>query len=77
VLLASEFSGIPPREIATIGDMANDVTMFKQSGVSIAMGNASPEVQKAATYVTASNEQEGFATAVDKFILPQKDVSAA
>jgi Cof subfamily protein (haloacid dehalogenase superfamily) len=77
VLLASEFSGIPPREIATIGDMANDITMFKKSGVSIAMGNASPEVQEAATYVTSSNEQEGFAQAVDQFILPQDDASAA
>jgi hypothetical protein len=33
------------------------------------MGNASGEVQKSATYVTASNEQEGFADAMDKFIL--------
>jgi Cof subfamily protein (haloacid dehalogenase superfamily) len=77
VLLASEFSGVPPQEIATIGDMPNDVTMFQQSGVSIAMGNASPEVQKAATYVTASNEQEGFAMAVEQFILPRDDASAA
>ncbi|HEY7406426.1 MAG TPA: Cof-type HAD-IIB family hydrolase [Candidatus Angelobacter sp.] len=77
VRMASEFGKIPIQEIATIGDMANDVTMFKESGVSIAMGNASPEVQQAATYVTASNEQEGFAAAVDKFILPHEDVSAA
>jgi hydroxymethylpyrimidine pyrophosphatase-like HAD family hydrolase len=47
--------------MATIGDMPNDVLMFKKSGVSIAMGNASPEVQAAATYVTTSNEEEGFA----------------
>jgi Cof subfamily protein (haloacid dehalogenase superfamily) len=77
VLMASEFSGIPPQEIATIGDMPNDITMFEKSGVSIAMGNASPEVRKAATYVTASNEEEGFAAAVDDFILPKEDVSAA
>ena len=77
VLMASEFGRIPTQEIATIGDMANDVTMFKQSGVSIAMGNASPEVQKAATYVTASNQEEGFAVAVDDFILPKDEVSAA
>jgi Cof subfamily protein (haloacid dehalogenase superfamily) len=77
VLMASEFSGIPPQEIATIGDMPNDITMFNESGVSIAMGNASPEVQRAATYVTASNQEEGFAAAVDDFILPQEDVSAA
>lgn len=77
VLLASEFSGIPPQEIATIGDMANDIAMFDKSGLSIAMGNASPEVQRAATYVTASNEEEGFAMAVEDFILPQEDVTAA
>jgi hypothetical protein len=77
VLLAAEFGGIPTQEIATIGDMLNDVTMFQQSGVSIAMGNASLEVQKAATYVTASNEEEGFAVAVENFILPQEDASAA
>ncbi len=77
VRLAAEFAGISPQEIATIGDMPNDITMFKQGGLSIAMGNASPEVQKAATHVTASNEEEGFAVAVENFILPQKDVSAA
>jgi len=77
VLMASQFFGIAPQEIATIGDMANDITMFKKSGMSIAMGNASPEVQRAATCVTASNEEEGFAAAVDDFILPQEDTSAA
>ena len=77
VLMASEFSGIATQEIATIGDMPNDITMFKQSGVSIAMGNANPEVQRAATYVTASNEEDGFAMAIDNFILPQDEISAA
>jgi Cof subfamily protein (haloacid dehalogenase superfamily) len=71
VLMASEFAGIPATEIATIGDMPNDITMFKRSGVSIAMGNASPEVQRAATHVTASNQEEGFAIAVHDFILPE------
>jgi Cof subfamily protein (haloacid dehalogenase superfamily) len=77
VMMASEFAGIPTQEIATIGDMANDITMFEKSGVSIAMGNASPEVQRAATYVTASNQEEGFAMAVDDFILPRDEASAA
>jgi hydroxymethylpyrimidine pyrophosphatase-like HAD family hydrolase len=57
-------------EIATIGDMPNDVLMFAHSGLSIAMGNASPEVQRAARRVTTSNEDEGFASAVERFILP-------
>jgi Cof subfamily protein (haloacid dehalogenase superfamily) len=61
---------VPPEEIATIGDQPNDVLMFAHSGLSIAMGNASPEVQRAARRVTTSNEDEGFANAVERFILP-------
>ncbi len=57
-------------EIATIGDMPNDVLMFAHSGLSIAMGQSSPEVKRCARRVTTSNEDEGFANAVDKFILP-------
>jgi Cof subfamily protein (haloacid dehalogenase superfamily) len=69
VLSISRLLNIPATEIATLGDMPNDVLMFKKSGVSIAMGNASPEVQASATYVTTSNEQEGFANAIEKFVL--------
>jgi hydroxymethylpyrimidine pyrophosphatase-like HAD family hydrolase len=43
--------------------------MFEKSGLSIAMGNASPEVQAQANFVTASNQEEGFAMAVERFIL--------
>jgi hypothetical protein len=65
----SHLLGIPRQEIATIGDMPNDVPMFERSGLSIAMGNASPEVQQQAQYVTTSYEEEGFANAVEWFIL--------
>ena len=61
---------VPTSAIATIGDMPNDVLMFAHSGLSIAMGNASTEVQRAARRVTLSNEHEGFAHAVERFILP-------
>ena len=67
----SEMLGVPTAEIATIGDSANDVLMFALSGLSIAMGNASPDVQRAARRVTASNEQEGFAQAVERYILSE------
>jgi hypothetical protein len=60
---------IPPEQIATIGDQPNDVLMFAHSGLSIAMGNASQEVQKAARRVTTSNQDEGFANAIERFIL--------
>jgi Cof subfamily protein (haloacid dehalogenase superfamily) len=68
--LSTRFS-VPPSQIATIGDMPNDVLMFAHSGLSIAMGNASSEVQRAARAVTASNEEEGFAKAVAQFIVPR------
>jgi hypothetical protein len=60
---------VPVAQIATIGDMENDLSMFKVSGFSIAMGNAIDEVQRAASVVTTTNENEGFAVAITKFIL--------
>jgi hypothetical protein len=54
--------------VATIGDMQNDLAMFRNSGVSIAMGNAADDVKKVATRVTASNEDEGFAGAVEMIL---------
>jgi len=67
----SHYYQIPLGQIATLGDQPNDVLMFRRSGLSIAMGNASEEVQRQATYVTASNEDEGFAKAIEEFILPR------
>jgi Cof subfamily protein (haloacid dehalogenase superfamily) len=67
----SRVSNIPLKSIATIGDQPNDVLMFTPSGLSIAMGNASPEVQGHANYVTTSYEDEGFANAMERFILPR------
>ena len=67
----SHYFKIPLEQIATLGDQLNDVLMFRRSGMSIAMGNASEEVQHQATYVTDSNEDEGFAKAIEGFILPR------
>ncbi len=64
--------GIEPEEIATIGDMPNDVLMFAHSGLSIAMGQSGREVHRAARRVTTSNDEEGFANAVDRFILGER-----
>jgi Cof subfamily protein (haloacid dehalogenase superfamily) len=60
--------GITTAEVATIGDMHNDVAMFKTSGLSIAMGNASDEVKRFANHVTTSNEDEGFANAIEMIL---------
>jgi Cof subfamily protein (haloacid dehalogenase superfamily) len=69
VMTLSKLLNIPPARIATMGDMPNDVLMFRKSGFSIAMGNASDEVKAQASAVTDSNQNEGFAKAVRKFVL--------
>jgi Cof subfamily protein (haloacid dehalogenase superfamily) len=76
VLAMSKLLNIPVDQVATIGDMPNDVLMFEKSGVSIAMGNASPEVQASATYVTSTNEEEGFARAIEEVVLSGRAASA-
>jgi Cof subfamily protein (haloacid dehalogenase superfamily) len=65
----SELLAVPAESIATLGDMPNDVLMFALSGLSIAMGNASRDVQRAARRVTSSNEDEGFARAIERYVL--------
>jgi Cof subfamily protein (haloacid dehalogenase superfamily) len=74
VATLSKLLNIPSAQIATIGDMPNDTLMFNKSGFSIAMGNSSDEVKAQASAVTDSNENEGFAKAVRKFVL--RSVSA-
>ncbi len=60
---------VPVEEIATIGDQPNDVLMFERSGFSIAMGNASDDVKAQAAATTDSDNDEGFAKAMERFIL--------
>ena len=60
---------IPTEEIATIGDGHNDILMFRKSGLSIAMGNAADAVKAAASVTTDSFADEGFAKAIERFIL--------
>ena len=67
----SRYLKVPLEQIATIGDQLNDVLMFKPSGLSIAMGNATEEVQRQAMFVTTSFADEGFANAIEKYILPR------
>ena len=69
----SRYLKIPMHRIAVLGDQANDVLMFRKSGMSVAMGNASDNVKRQATYVTTSFSDEGFANAVEQFILPRAE----
>lgn len=67
----SRLLSIPQHAIAAIGDGRNDIAMFDASALAIAMGNADHEVKARAHCVTASNEQDGFASAVKQWILPR------
>jgi hydroxymethylpyrimidine pyrophosphatase-like HAD family hydrolase len=72
IRVLSALLNIPTAQIATIGDMPSDILMFKQSGLSIAMGNGGPDVQRAARFVTSSNTEEGFALAMERLVLKQQ-----
>ena len=61
--------GIRAEEVCTLGDMPNDVLMFARSGLSIAVGNADREVQRAARHVSRPNSEDGFAYAIDRYVL--------
>ncbi|GJD52048.1 Sugar phosphatase YidA [Methylobacterium crusticola] len=61
--------GIPLDAVATLGDMANDVAMFARSGLGIAMGNAADPVRRAARAVTGTNDADGFAEAIERYVL--------
>jgi Cof subfamily protein (haloacid dehalogenase superfamily) len=68
---------VPAAEIATIGDSPNDVLMFQRSGCSIAMGNASDQVKAEADVTTDSYRDEGFAKAIERFVLASAEASPA
>ena len=59
--------GLP--ECMAFGDGLNDLTMVRDAGLGVAMANAAPEVLAAAKHVTLSNDEDGVAAAIEKFIL--------
>ena len=61
--------GITREEMIAIGAGYNDKGMIEYAGLGVAMANASTEVQDAADYITYSNEEDGVAHVVEKFIL--------
>jgi len=66
--LAEELK-IKAHEVICIGDSGNDKQMIEYAGLGVAMGNAFPEIKEIADYVTYSNEENGVAHVIDKFIL--------
>ena len=67
--LIADHLGIQPAEVMAIGDSFNDLDMIKWAGWGVAMGNAIASVKEAADFVTFSNEEEGVAEALQRFVL--------
>lgn len=65
----SKYMGIPKEDIMAIGDSENDIEMLKEAGLGIAMGNALNEVVAVADDVTTSNDEDGVAKAIEKYLL--------
>lgn len=63
--------GVPIGEVAVIGDMANDLPMFDVAPHRIAMGNAIDALKDRASFVTQSNEHDGWALAIERYVLPR------
>jgi len=63
--------GVDMSEVACIGDMSNDIPMLKVAGLAVAMGNGPDAVKEHAHFVTATNEQDGWALAMEQLILPR------
>jgi Cof subfamily protein (haloacid dehalogenase superfamily) len=78
---------IDPKQIIAIGDDVNDIAMLKNAGLSVAMGNARPEIQQLAHRVIGKNTEDGLAKFLDEIVAsgllqkstdtpPSQDVSA-
>jgi Cof subfamily protein (haloacid dehalogenase superfamily) len=68
VELLGERLAVPQSEILVLGDMENDLEMFRKAGFAVAMGNATDEVKRAAHATTLSNEEDGFAVAIERYV---------
>ena len=63
--------GVKPHEVACLGDAHNDLPMFAVAGLGIAMGQAEDDVRAAAQVLTDTNERDGWAKAIERYILPR------
>lgn len=66
---------IPAENALAIGDAENDIEMIQLAGIGVAMGHAAQNVRDAADYVTGSNDEDGFAQAIEKFVLEPEPAS--
>ncbi|STQ78024.1 Phosphatase YidA [Hafnia alvei] len=65
----AQYLNIPRENVMCIGDHGNDLAMVEYAGVGVAMGNAEPAIKDAAQFVTTTNQEDGVAVAINKFVL--------
>jgi Cof subfamily protein (haloacid dehalogenase superfamily) len=68
----ARLAGVALENVAVLGDMGNDIAMFDVAGVSIVMGQATADVQSHATFVSASNDEDGFAIGLNGLLAARK-----
>ena len=66
--IVCDYLGVDLKDVLAIGDSNNDIDFVKNAGLGVAMGNATEKVKSVASYVTSTNEEEGVAKAVEKFL---------
>ena len=70
-----DLMGWNKNDVMIMGDGENDLEMLRNYPMSVAMGNALPEVKKASRYLTENNNDSGVAKAIDQYILRSKEVN--
>ncbi|MGN0661692.1 MAG: Cof-type HAD-IIB family hydrolase [Faecalibacterium sp.] len=69
LLALADALGLPASALMACGDGGNDIEMLRAAGLGVAMANGFPEVRAAADFVTRSNEEDGVAYAIERFVL--------
>ncbi|WP_006716889.1 Cof-type HAD-IIB family hydrolase [Desulfitobacterium metallireducens] len=61
--------GVKQEEVLAVGDSLNDLEMIQYAGMGVAMGNARQEVKEVANVVTSTNQEDGVAKAIERYVL--------
>ena len=69
LLALAEKLGLRRDQVMAVGDSGNDLSMIEDAGLGVAMGNATPEILAVADAVTADNNHDGVALAIEKYAL--------
>lgn len=73
IKMLADSLGIKQEEVIAVGDADNDLDMIEYAGLGVAMGNAFENVKEIANYITKTNEEDGVAHVINKFILDEED----